>query len=170
MSLFRRVTRYLAVNSPTTLGSIFMMCSWLANRLATWPSIQTRVDALLEAAEKQADNTTKGKSEEEKTQSREYLLQVLFNEPLRQGAEAAVLEAELLSNPDWGFQLEHADFDPVWIWHGAKDDNAPIGMMRYLAEKVPHSRLIVFENDTHYTMFQHVDRALDQLFSLEEKK
>jgi pimeloyl-ACP methyl ester carboxylesterase len=94
---------------------------------------------------------------------RDYLIRVLIGEPFAQGVDATVLEADLLSAPDWGFKLEEVDFDPVRIWHGAKDSNAPIVAIRYLADRVPHSILREYENDTHYTMAPRLEDALAEL-------
>jgi pimeloyl-ACP methyl ester carboxylesterase len=136
------------------------------------PFVQRRVDALLDAVEEKAHANKPGhnessekpsKTEEEKAQRRATLLRLMAEEPYRQGPDAAVLEAELLSAQDWGFEFAHVDFKPVWIWHGTKDGNAPISMLRYLAERVPNSALVEFENDTHYTMGAHIEQALDEL-------
>jgi pimeloyl-ACP methyl ester carboxylesterase len=38
------------------------------------------------------------------------------------------------------------------IWHGAKDVNTPIPMMRGAAEKLKGSESIVFEDETHMSV------------------
>ena len=90
-------------------------------------------------------------------------MDMLFNEPFAQGSDVFVLEARLLSAPDWGFRLEDVDCGPVRIWHGAEDANAPIAGIRYLADRLPGSVLCEFEGDTHFTMFGHLDRALGEM-------
>jgi pimeloyl-ACP methyl ester carboxylesterase len=135
-----------------------------------------RVDAWLEAQDKKKkekegkegavpaeDDNCSAKPEKTLEERRKYLLDVLLDEPFAQGAGATVLEANLLSSPDWGFKFEDVDFDPVRIWHGAKDGNSPIAVMRYLAQRLPHGILTEYENDTHYTMFSHLEQALTEL-------
>ncbi len=94
---------------------------------------------------------------------REELVRILLGEPFAQGAEAAVHEADLLSSPDWGFKFEDVEYNPVRIWHGAEDKNAPVVMIRYLAERLPHCIMREYAGDTHYTMFNHVDEVLSEL-------
>ncbi|KPM35880.1 hypothetical protein AK830_g10687, partial [Neonectria ditissima] len=98
---------------------------------------------------------------------REELVRILLEEPFRQGAEAAVHEARLLSSEDWGFEFEDVDYDAVRMWHGVEDGNAPVAMIRYMAERLPHSVLHEFEGDTHYTMFKHLEGALAELVGQE---
>ncbi|KAM0331410.1 hypothetical protein ACHAQA_003083 [Verticillium albo-atrum] len=132
---------------------------------------QKRIDAWLEGERKKAKDeakTPKSKPERPVSEARDDLLRMLIGEPFAQGSEAAVYEAKLLSSDSWGFDFERVDYDKVQIWHGAKDKNAPIALIRYMAERLPYCRLTELKDDSHYTMFQHVAGALDDLVPAKE--
>ncbi|KAJ5095488.1 hypothetical protein NUU61_004844 [Penicillium alfredii] len=105
-----------------------------------------------------------GKSFPEKPQNlaveevRAILLRMLFD-GFAQGAQPAVQEARLLSQ-DWGIPFEEVAYDKVQVWHGARDKNAPLQMMQWMTDRLPHSVLKVYENDTHFTMDQHLEAVL----------
>lgn len=173
MSLVRRISSAMAKYWPTGLGIVLSLCVRGLRAIATAGPVIKRLDAWLELEskkkedEKLAEEPSKQQEDPlaKKTtkERREYLLRLLIDEPFNQGSAAAVEEAELLSSQDWGFKLEDVDFDTIRIWHGAKDANAPIVMMRYLADKLPHSVLREYENDSHYTMFPHLEGAMREL-------
>ena len=175
MSLTRRLTRTLAVYWPSGLGVLLNVLVRGLRAIATSGPIVRRVDAWLEAQDKKKeekrgtgtvpidDETSSAKPQKTLAERRKYLLDVLLDEPFAQGAGATVLEANLLSSPDWGFKFEDVNFDPVRIWHGAKDSNSPIAVIRYLTQRLPHGVLTEYENDTHYTMFAHLEEALTEL-------
>ncbi|KAF2156331.1 alpha/beta-hydrolase [Myriangium duriaei CBS 260.36] len=103
MTITRRITRFLANNCPVVLNaglSLFVHClTWVAS---TRPVI-TRLGRWLEKQDKKHTSTVKfEKSHAERIQG---LMSMLVDEPFRQGADAAVHEARLLSSPDWGFQV-----------------------------------------------------------------
>lgn len=175
MSLIRRFTRILAVYWPSGLGILLNVLVRGFRAIATSGPIVRRVDAWLEAQDNKKkekeqedvapieDEALSAKPKKTPTQRRKYLLDVLINEPFAQGASATVLEADLLSSPDWGFKFEDVDFDPVRIWHGSQDGNSPIAAIKYLAQRLPHGVLTEYEHDTHYTMFAHLEEALTEL-------
>ncbi|KAJ4122712.1 hypothetical protein NW768_010152 [Fusarium equiseti] len=157
----RKLLRFLAVNYPNLLTGALNV----ANRSIRWlvltrPAIK-RIGKWLDTEDSKHPPTPESKKpHEERIQD---LVKMLLDEPFRQGAGGTVYEAKLLSSLDWGFKLEDANFEKVLIWHGVKDTNAPIEMIRYMAEKVPGSELVEFEEDTHYTMWKHVEAALKRL-------
>ncbi|RAO70595.1 uncharacterized protein BHQ10_006607 [Talaromyces amestolkiae] len=175
MSLMRRMMRALAVYWPYGLGLLLNVLVRGFRAVATSGPIVRRVDAWLEAQDKKKkekeqesaasieNDTSIANPKKTPAERRKYLLDVLINEPFVQGASATVLEADLLSSPDWGFKFEDVDFDPVRIWHGSKDGNSPIAAIKYLAQRLPHGVLTEYENDTHYTMFSHLEEALTEL-------
>lgn len=171
MEAYRRWLVALAHRWPSCLAWLLRATVSTINWIASWPSIQRRIDTLLDTLhEKASGSKPEEMSTEAKAKRRERLLQLLMNEPFRQGADAAVHEAKLLSAPDWGFDFADVSFQPVRIWHGAKDANSPAVMIRYLAERVPGSVLTEFEDDTHYTMFPRFETALDELLPAEERE
>ncbi|KEF54243.1 uncharacterized protein A1O9_09409 [Exophiala aquamarina CBS 119918] len=178
MSLGRRMTRLAAVHWPTGLRALLNATvgglQWLVNTepVAKW------IDGWLEAQDQKkerrdAQNSEKAVEEmvlkRSTAERREALVHLLIGEPFAQGAEAAVHEAELLSS-DWGFRFEDVQYDPIRIWHGREDKNAPIVMIRYMADRLPHSKLQQFHGDTHYTMFKHLEEALSDLVPPSEQR
>jgi pimeloyl-ACP methyl ester carboxylesterase len=166
VDISRRILRFCAINCPVLLAGALNAFSrsirWL---VLTGPAIR-RIGEWLDAQDaKQKPATENKKSHAERV---EDLVKMLLHEPFRQGASGTVHEAKLLSSQDWGFKLEDVDYDRVQIWHGVKDTNAPIGMIRYMAEKIPNCELKEFEEDTHYTMYKHIEPALRSLVENEE--
>ncbi|CEI67379.1 hypothetical protein FVEN_g5738 [Fusarium venenatum] len=163
----RRILRFCAMKFPNLLaGALSMLIGsvrWLVltgpaiNRIGKWLDTQ-------DAKEKPGIEITKSHTERV-----EDLVNMLLDEPFRQGARGTVHETKLLSSKDWGFKLEDVDYDRVQIWHGVKDTNANIAMIRYMAERIPNSELTEFEEDTHYTMYKHIEPALRSLVNNEEK-
>jgi pimeloyl-ACP methyl ester carboxylesterase len=175
MSLMRRIMSSMSKYWPTGLGVVLSLFVRTLRAIATSNPVTKRVDAWLATESKKKEEKQKSEdaetSEQEQEQQpkkttkerREYLLRMLIDEPFGQGSAPTVQEADLLSSQNWGFKLEDVDFDPVRIWHGAKDGNAPIVMMRYMANKLPHSILHEYEDDSHYTMFPHIEGAMKEL-------
>ncbi|KAK2593798.1 hypothetical protein QQS21_008506 [Conoideocrella luteorostrata] len=97
---------------------------------------------------------------------REQMLRALF-EGFAQGAEGFVHEAKLLTHP-WGIDFEGVAYDGIQIWHGSRDVNAPISMIRWMAKRLPWAELHEFD-DTHFSLAQHLDRILGDLVTEEEK-
>lgn len=189
MSRTRRVARAMAVRTPGAMavGTSAMISAlrWIATREV----VARRIDkwfAAAAAAAEESDKTgtgtsdtksegvskaeSKGIATEEETDrvaaiaaQREETLRIVLDEPFCQGATAAVEELRLLSDPDWGFRLEDVAYDPVRIWHGAEDANAPIAAIRYLAERVPHAVLTEYSGDSHYTMAKYIEGAMGEL-------
>jgi len=174
MSWYRRAMAWASVYSPGPLAAaLSTSVAFLKWFVSTRPVVRW-IDGLLEKmrSQKVAEEKEFGLGEGGElsiTESRERMLQLLF-EGFRQGSMPTVHEAKLLSGPTWGFQLESVDYDPVRIWHGAKDANTPIEAIRYMAKLMPHSDLQELEDDTHYTMAKHMAKALSDLVPEEELK
>ena len=92
---------------------------------------------------------------------RDRFLRFLF-EPFAQSSEGLVQEAQLLSSEDWGFQFEDVVYDKIWLWHGTKDTNAPVQMIRDMADRLPHAALREFD-ENHFTMANHLEEVLSDL-------
>jgi pimeloyl-ACP methyl ester carboxylesterase len=152
-----KVAHYAARHTPGILGvacsSIVGAVRWILHTDAG----ARRLDAWLA---KQREG-----SEEEPTMTpekeREHIIRIML-EGFAQGPAATVQEALLLST-HWGFDLEDVAYDPVLMWHGTEDVNAPIGWIRDLARRVRGSQLTEFKGDTHFTMGRHLDRVLGEL-------
>ncbi|RGP79310.1 hypothetical protein FLONG3_2539 [Fusarium longipes] len=161
VDISRRILSFCARNCPALLGGLLNVLHrsirWL---VLTRPAIR-RIGKWLEAQDaRQKSETGNKKSPAERV---EDLVKMLLDEPFRQGASGTVHEARLLTSKDWGFKLEDVDHDKILIWHGVKDTNAPISMIRYMAKHIPNCELTEFEEDTHYTMYKHIEPALRSL-------
>lgn len=71
-------------------------------------------------------------------------------------------EAQLLTQ-DWGFRFEDVVYDRIRLWHGTHDANAPVRMIRYMVERLPHSDLNEFEGESHWTLARHLDKIVSDL-------
>ncbi|OAA56444.1 alpha/beta hydrolase fold-1 [Cordyceps fumosorosea ARSEF 2679] len=140
---------------------------FVEQRLDAWLELATRQARDKEARRLERDPGARpslvvGTAEEDGrrvAERRVALLDLLVGEPFAQGPDGAVQEARILTDDDWGFRLEEVGV-PIKIWHGAKDTNAPIEAIRYLADRLPRAELHEFAEDTHYTMGDHVEEAV----------
>lgn len=171
MSWMRRVFRMAAVHWPSGLRVVLDATVGAFKWLLSTRMVSRRIDDWLHEQDRKKENIEFDQRNQvpkrATSERREDLVRIVIGEPFAQGAEAAVHEARLLSSDDWGFRFEDVQYDPVWIWHGANDTNAPIAMIRYLADRLPHSKLRVFEGDTHYTMFKHFEGALAEFMAVD---
>lgn len=110
---------------------------------------------------KKQNESSGQKSSRTVKEQREDATRIIF-EGFAQGPQAFVQEAAILSQ-DWGFKLEKLEYDPIHMWHGTEDTNAPIGWIRAMAKRIPHSKLTEFEGDTHYTLTKRLERILREL-------
>lgn len=175
MSVSRRVLKWTASHWPRGLGAVSMLCVGSLRSFERWSLGARLIDSTLDKLdEKPAEGknssgagaaTQKPMTDDERSKRRKDIMNLLVNAPFAHGPDAAVLETRLLSALDWGFRFEDVEYGPIRIWHGAKDGNAPIAGIRYLAERLPNSILREFEGDTHYTMFPHLDQALGEMAS-----
>lgn len=65
----------------------------------------------------------------------------------RSGERSAAQELTVLVRP-WGFALETITC-PVEFWHGAADENVPVGVARRVAAEIPGSRTRIVEDAGH---------------------
>ncbi|KAL3959195.1 hypothetical protein ACCO45_007357 [Purpureocillium lilacinum] len=170
MSRTRRVARAMAVRTPGEVVARRIDKWFAAAAAAAEESDKTGTGTSDTKSEGVSKAESKGIATEEETDrvaaiaaQREETLRIVLDEPFCQGATAAVEELRLLSDPDWGFRLEDVAYDPVRIWHGAEDANAPIAAIRYLAERVPHAVLTEYSGDSHYTMAKYIEGAMGEL-------
>ncbi|KAJ5532783.1 hypothetical protein N7494_009335 [Penicillium frequentans] len=111
--------------------------------------------------EKRANGQQDAKDESLSTEeARKRMLSTSF-EAFAQGSGAAVQEARLLSQ-DWGFRFQDLSYSGIRIWHGTKDVNASIEMVRYMVKRLPRPVFHELEED-HYTMGHHLEAAIVDL-------
>jgi pimeloyl-ACP methyl ester carboxylesterase len=109
---------------------------------------------------------SKGETTKPIEERKRQLLRLAF-EAFAQGGEGFVHETQLLTD-NWGFRFEDVNYDRIQVWHGKKDTNSPIRMIRYMTERLPHAVLQEFD-DTHFTMHQHMDEILSELIPEQAK-
>ncbi|KAJ5683285.1 hypothetical protein N7462_006450 [Penicillium macrosclerotiorum] len=155
MSLPYRLSAFAAHRWPSGYGGILNLFLWALRRMLDSRSGVTRINKWLDS------NTDVLESKKDVDERRELLALQVF-EAFRQGVDPAVHDARLLTS-DWGIQFEDVTYNKVKIWHGAKDANAPIELIRYMARRLPHCKLTEFPEDTHFTLNRHLDQILSQL-------
>jgi pimeloyl-ACP methyl ester carboxylesterase len=109
------------------------------------------------------DDGTRPPADEEQLQRlevREACIQSEI-EAFRLGLRGLAWEARLLTRP-WGFRLEDIRI-PYHLWHGTQDDQATMAMARYVAEKIPTSRITICQTEAHLLLFPHWQEILTQL-------
>ena len=122
--------------------------------LATRPATRW-IDDWLNKAERTNDEKTPIEEQ------RKQLLRTLF-EGFAQGTEGMVHEARLLTQ-DWGFRFEDVAYDRIQLWHGTHDKNAPVRMIRYMVERLPHAVLREFAGESHWTLVRHLDEIISEI-------
>jgi pimeloyl-ACP methyl ester carboxylesterase len=73
----------------------------------------------------------------------------MTRESLQQGGGPAALEAGLYRRP-WGFDLQRVTVKTD-LWYGGADKTVPASAGRWLAERLPNSRLIMWPQHGHFT-------------------
>jgi pimeloyl-ACP methyl ester carboxylesterase len=79
-------------------------------------------------------------------------------EAFRSGMLGHAWEGYLLIHP-WEFELEKISM-PVYLWHGEKDPDAPVGMGRAIARALPHCRARFLEGESHLLLFKYWEEIL----------
>ncbi|KAJ5273543.1 hypothetical protein N7478_008668 [Penicillium angulare] len=150
------------------LNRLFIALRWIleSGPLTRW--LDNWIDGMKRDKVKNSDEQQSEKNEELPTaEARRRVLSTSF-EAFAQGSKAAVQEARLLSQ-DWGFKFEDVSYSGIRIWHGTKDTNAPIGMVRYMAKRLPQPAFHELE-ENHYTMGHHLEKAITDLMDNEIEK
>jgi pimeloyl-ACP methyl ester carboxylesterase len=63
----------------------------------------------------------------------------------------------------WGFSLREIR-QPIFLWHGDADRNAPLDMGGYLAEQLPNSYLYILPGEGHFSVaVRHMPTILKSL-------
>lgn len=158
-----RVGSWAATYCPSLATRVLNCLLGIAERLAASNAGKRFLDAL---ATKAASTAGKEIPESEKNPEavkarRERLLRVLL-EQFAQGSKGFVQDAYLLTHP-YGFRLEDVRFERVQIWHGTRDWNSPIRMVRYMKERLPHCDLHELEGETHFTVMKHLEEIVRKL-------
>lgn len=166
------------------LGATIRTLKWL---VTTGPVIR-RIDAWLDQVDReQAEKNEKARIEAADGQSssarklsaprasvetppkkspkerRDTLLKHYVWEAFRQGPAGTVRDSQLLTWEGLGFPIEEITYNKIHIWHGEKDWQAPIRMIRFLAERLPYCELHVIEGANHHAMGDQIESAVETL-------
>ena len=76
----------------------------------------------------------------------------MIQESLRHGPRGAQHDTYLMVD-HWDFQPQDIRC-PVYLWHGGKDQNAPIAMGKYMAQAIPNSQLNTLEDEGHLSLLK----------------
>jgi len=177
VSIYRRVMAWMSRRTPAVLSVILDASVGTLKWLTSTGPVMRWIDQLLIKLKDANNKKQKPDGEDDFglgadgemsiTESRQRLLGLLYG-GFAQGSTACVEETRLLSEPDWGFRFQDVEA-PVTIWHGTKDWNAPIDLIRDMARLLPNATLHELHDDTHYTMAKHLSQALDDLLSQASK-
>jgi len=85
-----------------------------------------------------------------------------IRESLRLGVEGWVDESMLLFSGWADLDLSQVRASLTW-WHGNRDRNAPLSAVQRLLARVPHARLIVWQDAGHLTAYLKEPEILDEL-------
>jgi pimeloyl-ACP methyl ester carboxylesterase len=84
----------------------------------------------------------------------------IVRESFRQGSQGYVLEVKILTQP-WGFDLREIDFQGVRLWCGDSDRHTPIGMARWMANRIEGSILTEWKGYSHFTFTdEHTEQVV----------
>ena len=88
----------------------------------------------------------------------------LLHEAFRQGSRGVAWDATLIART-WGFPLREIR-QPVDLWHGDADRNAPLAMGGYMAEQLPNSYLHILPGEGHFSVLtRHMPIILHTLMA-----
>jgi pimeloyl-ACP methyl ester carboxylesterase len=72
-------------------------------------------------------------------------------EAFRRGTRGLAYEGTLYAR-SWGFRVADIAFPALFLWHGARDLNVPIGSVRAMAEKLAHCHMTYYADDGHLSL------------------
>lgn len=180
MPWFARLTSWGAYYCPTLMRVVFDMfiasARWVMTTGPATKSLDSMMETLIEKRkEKEAarlvqepnSDNEEGDGAEPELSVQEHRQRFLNNifEGFAQGSSACVQEAGILSAPSWGYRFEDVSYDKIQIWHGDKDRNAPIQMIRYMAKRLQHSDLHEYKGETHFTVAKRTDEIFEEFVS-----
>ncbi len=152
---------YLPSGLRLTTSALVNVLKWAATTGPVTRWLDGFLEQLKQKREKEGQLPVEGEENSTAEERRARLIQIAF-EGFAQGAEGFVYETQLLTQ-DWGFRFEDVTYEKIRIWHGVQDKNAPIEMMRYMAERLPHAELKEYEGEDHFAISQHLEEILDEL-------
>ncbi|KAA8642396.1 hypothetical protein EYZ11_006813 [Aspergillus tanneri] len=155
MPLGTRVMWNLGAWFPGLIGKY---CDWTIVPAAQNQDPTVLEDLLLKTMNKKLDKTDSSVVSDEKNVK---AIVRIIRESFREGSRGYVEDGKILTRP-WGFDLKDIDFKGVRIFHGDSDQQAPIAMARWMAERIPGSVLTEWKDYSHFTINNdHVDEVFN---------
>lgn len=84
-------------------------------------------------------------------------------EAFKPGILGLAWDVRLLTH-SWDFNIEDIR-SPIFIWHGSDDDQAPITMAKFMADKISSSLPRFLPDEGHLLLFKYWDAILDGLLA-----
>lgn len=166
--LLARLTSWAATHCPSLLIRLTDTLISLLKKGLNTNAGKKMIDGVVEKAAGKANKEIPKEQDEATIEEwRNRTLRIGF-EGFAQGSRGFVQEAYILTH-SWGFRLEDVPFNKVMIWHGTKDKNSPIRMVRSMHERLPHSHLTEHEGDNHFAIVNHLEEIITELIPEEEK-
>lgn len=156
-----RIGSWAATNCPSFATGLLNFVIKLAKWFAYTDTGKKLMNKALSDAIKTAGRDVPEQGQQKAVDKRRERAMNIFVEPFAQGSKGFAREAYLLTHP-YGFRFE--DVKPmVYIWHGTKDANSPIHMVRYMADRLPNCKLREYEGETHFTIMKHLEEIVTTL-------
>ncbi|KAL4889795.1 Alpha/Beta hydrolase protein [Aspergillus ambiguus] len=166
VTMSRKITAVAATSFPSALETVSDLLVMVLRRVATTGPVERWLDNWIDSMRREKENQSEQKETSEVNlstrEARERMIRTSL-EAFAQGSAAFVQEARLLTQ-DWGFRFEDMAYPGIRIWHGTKDVNAPISMIRFMAERLPQSVLHEVDED-HYNMGHYLEEIISDLIS-----
>lgn len=168
----RKILSRASIYCPGTLemvsNPVVVALRWIMETGPVTRWLDNWIEGMRREKEKKANEQRDAKEETMSTEeARKRMLSTSF-EAFAQGSGAAIQEARLLSQ-DWGFRFQDVPYGGIRIWHGTKDANAPIDMVRYMVNRLPQPVFHELE-ENHYTTGHHLEEAIIDLIRNEVGK
>lgn len=81
-------------------------------------------------------------------------------EAFKQGMGGCLHDGTVLAS-EWGFDLRDVDRErKVWMLHGDQDVQAPVGVAKWVDERLGGGRLEVVEGGTHFTIWKEWEERI----------
>lgn len=160
--LWARIGFWAATNCPSLATGVINFVVGLARRLANTAIGKSLMDTVVaKAIQTAGKEVPAGETTQQTVAERRERAVRVFLEPFAQGAQGFVRDAFLLTHP-YGFRLEDVE-QTIHVWHGTKDVNSPIRMVRRMAERLPNCEMREMEGETHFTIIKYLDEVVTTL-------
>ena len=89
-----------------------------------------------------------------------------LTEAFKQGIRGAAYEFRIILKK-WPFRLDEIN-TPISIWHGEKDKQVPLSLIKVFSSSLPHSAIHSFQEEAHLsTLYNHIEEIFDVIIPKE---